>query len=704
MGNVRIQLFDTIAINPKSMDNIDRIQDNVILGGSTGASLYVDVIATHAGRPTRNNGFYLPQKMRVGAASMTDGYEKPVLVHHNAREDPIGRIVEAVYIDTSNAFTRDSTISKVIKDLCNPKTSFIQSVNLVDRLLDNSELMQDPSFPGLGHIRSTFKITNKDAQEKILDGRYLTVSTGVSTNKAVCSICKSDWAADGIPCEHTPGKEYDGKICLLIAGNLLYDEASFVNVPADSLAGVITIYNNSDHTSVEVKQQNDDTKMNANFYFNKSALIGGKNMDKAKEAWEQINALNKNEVEYKTGLEDFLKEHGESEFADQAKADLEKLTKIPEDTKTQDNALHVAIEKEDMEMIELLIKNGADVNKKNNWGEAPLTLAVGRGNQEITKFLLSKGADVNAKDSQNTTELSEDEKFYTDSINFALEIGLITEDEIKDAKLTEDMRKNLPKSMFCKDRTYVANDSLHVKVAMAYAKKSEESEYVLNRIAAKAKSLGCKFGKESTDEFSEDAFKAFIDTAIKSTKDGNPDTEPEADTDTCDSCDSLKATRDNLKSQLSVLRQEYQDVAVEFSEMRDAYTQQLSKTKDALCDAYVNAEVVSGKEVANIDERKQEVAIMPLEDMLTGLDTLKKDINIELVGNKINDGTVNVPEGTVENPTLLDVTSDSDGENQYDKYKKVYYKLMNDKGIEQADSYLNSIKAHGIVPTDFEPK
>ena len=53
----------------------------------------------------------------------------------------------------------------------------------------------------------------------------------------------------------------------------------------------------------------------------------------------------------------------------------------------------------------LLIKNGADVNAKNNDGVTPLMYATFRNNYEVIKLLIKKGADVNARDYSESTAL-----------------------------------------------------------------------------------------------------------------------------------------------------------------------------------------------------------------------------------------------------------------------------------------------------------
>ena len=58
-------------------------------------------------------------------------------------------------------------------------------------------------------------------------------------------------------------------------------------------------------------------------------------------------------------------------------------------------------------IIELLIKKGADINKKNEIGETPLIFGLKRGkfSYETIKLLIEKGADINAKDQDGRTPL-----------------------------------------------------------------------------------------------------------------------------------------------------------------------------------------------------------------------------------------------------------------------------------------------------------
>ncbi|MFW6029009.1 MAG: hypothetical protein ACOCRO_02015 [Halanaerobiales bacterium] len=179
-------------------------------------SITVEIEAIHE-MTTANYTTYPAKSLRgseaakTGAYSWTDPYEKPVLTHHNSYNgEPIGRVVGAEFKNSSQA---------------GPPT-----------------------------ILLICEITDKDAIEKVNDGRYKTVSIGGRAGHAYCSICGHDWVEEGY-CEHWPGNEYeikDGKkeTAHLIMEDLIFDEVSFVNVPADKYAMIIKQAKDEDNSSV----------------------------------------------------------------------------------------------------------------------------------------------------------------------------------------------------------------------------------------------------------------------------------------------------------------------------------------------------------------------------------------------------------------------------------------------------------------------
>ena len=58
-----------------------------------------------------------------------------------------------------------------------------------------------------------------------------------------------------------------------------------------------------------------------------------------------------------------------------------------------------------MEIVQLLLENGANTNAKRNDGWAPLHDAAAQGHEEIAELLIANGADINTKDDGERTPL-----------------------------------------------------------------------------------------------------------------------------------------------------------------------------------------------------------------------------------------------------------------------------------------------------------
>lgn len=155
--------------------------------------------AIHAGR-TRNYNYYPADKLKgdaqigSGVYSWLNPYPKPVIYNHDTNTEATGRVLSAAYADYTQA-----------------------------------------GRPGIVLIP---KITEPSAVKALQDGRLLTVSIGATSDAAICSICSTDIVNDGY-CGHMKGEEYNGQMCEWIAGNIWFDELSWVNVPADSDAMVV---------------------------------------------------------------------------------------------------------------------------------------------------------------------------------------------------------------------------------------------------------------------------------------------------------------------------------------------------------------------------------------------------------------------------------------------------------------------------------
>lgn len=225
---------------------------NLVLPKSLGAK----IAATHAARVTGNHGFYLPDKMKNGAGTWLAPFAKPILLHHEKTDDAIGRVRDARYVDISQGFRADMIKRKdsitdlevsdnLIDAFFEGKLEPTQVVDVVRFCFLDQQFAKDPSYPGVGYIELTASITDPDSIKKVIDQRYLTGSIGARTDAAICSICKKDWADDSF-CDHRPGKTYKvnevDTVCVLIAGNLIYSEYSFVNAPADDLSQTLELF------------------------------------------------------------------------------------------------------------------------------------------------------------------------------------------------------------------------------------------------------------------------------------------------------------------------------------------------------------------------------------------------------------------------------------------------------------------------------
>ena len=203
---MNILKYGKLEINPSKMSETMNVQMKkstqtkiVTESFEDGEFLLPRIEAIHAGR-TRNYNHYLAEKLR-GDASIKSGvyswmqpYAKPVIYNHDTNTEATGRIYSAAYAEYTQA-----------------------------------------GRPGIIVIP---KITESKAVQALKDGRLLTVSIGATTDAAICSICGTDIINEGY-CGHMKGEEYDGRTAEWIAGNIWFDELSWVNVPADADAMVV---------------------------------------------------------------------------------------------------------------------------------------------------------------------------------------------------------------------------------------------------------------------------------------------------------------------------------------------------------------------------------------------------------------------------------------------------------------------------------
>ncbi|XP_057336436.1 putative ankyrin repeat protein RBE_0317 [Microplitis mediator] len=95
--------------------------------------------------------------------------------------------------------------------------------------------------------------------------------------------------------------------------------------------------------------------------------------------------------------------------------------------KCDQSLLHMAIKKNNLEMVSLLLKIGADVNEYDDNRSAPIHYALMGHHNDILQLLLNYGADINAKNKYGDTPVclvlqQSDSVFFSSSNNFEVSI------------------------------------------------------------------------------------------------------------------------------------------------------------------------------------------------------------------------------------------------------------------------------------------
>ena len=169
-------------------------------GKSKVSAIDVEAESTHSGK-NHNYCIYYEDSMEKDAESFTNPFKKPMLKNHDSYYgEPLGRITKA-WSGPSNLTDERSAIHTVTR------------------------------------------VTDADAIEKFLDGRYQTLSIGGTMGTVTCNICGKTILKDGKFkfCGHWKGETYKDQVCYWGVRDIDYNEHSVVNNPADDFAQVMKI-------------------------------------------------------------------------------------------------------------------------------------------------------------------------------------------------------------------------------------------------------------------------------------------------------------------------------------------------------------------------------------------------------------------------------------------------------------------------------
>lgn len=201
ISNGRLRVTESLEVPLAEMKEALQVQE---ADGSKRARRVI-IEAIHEG-VTRNYHEFTAENLKKAVKSWTTPYKKPVLKDH---------ITSGVFPDASAPLGR------------------VQSAKLVPSALKQGAVAHQLEL----------LITDPEAIERIDDGRYLTLSVGASVEEVYCSICgnellrsRSLWSH-----EHERGKRYKGKTATWVLAGIQFDEVSFVNVPADPHAQILSV-------------------------------------------------------------------------------------------------------------------------------------------------------------------------------------------------------------------------------------------------------------------------------------------------------------------------------------------------------------------------------------------------------------------------------------------------------------------------------
>lgn len=184
-----------------------------------------------------NNRVYAPIAQRDSMGLWTAPAPLPLLKNHDTESEPLGRVVSVEMVDykdrISNYFRDGKEMNSFMSDMYSDDPKKIQAA------MNRRGLLMNAQWPGVAELRGKVRVSDKEAIEKFLDSRYLTLSASAMASQIMCGTCGTNWAM-GDMCEHHPGDAVeDGPgYNTIIAMDYLPREISVVNIPGNKTSFV----------------------------------------------------------------------------------------------------------------------------------------------------------------------------------------------------------------------------------------------------------------------------------------------------------------------------------------------------------------------------------------------------------------------------------------------------------------------------------
>lgn len=653
-----------------------------------GKGLKVTFAASHAGMVNGNNVMYSPRGMKDCSHTWVWPQRQPIQVHHDDHADPIGRVIGARYsgYDQGDVSQGQADALNIFRD--NFRLSRDNVVE-VAKALEDSKVLGDSDWRGVGELLLDGIVTDADAVEKILDGRYQGVSITQRPQQAFCSLCGTDWVADG-QCEHERGEkdEESGRVMYLVVGDTEYAEVSYVNRPADKHAmGVETQpLNDVPDITTQLDEKTDTSSI----------------LDRSMQTIVSFQLVDS--LDEETGMAQKKEDKTTGDGNKPEEQDIQNPTKDiqdkqdkPEENSEPDPVVNQDTVSEEVETSEEQDSEASD-GEENNSSDPP----EDDSDSSDPELTVEEALKCLFEDRDNLTG------FMCDLLFDAIE-ELVEE---QDAKLSTKKRKSLPSSSFCgPNRSFPVNDCAHYTAAkrlIGRYKGPGSKDSIMSCIERKGKAMGCSTSKDEQDEEMVSTEGITLETmsdkllaeTLLATEKAMADRGLKAERK-CDNCDSLQTQVDQLKDSVpelqdtvKVLREEWKTVTGEHTASEDAHAVTLSEFEDSLRSFALVVSLLTDKDT-NEDDLKAKINGLTFED----LKNITKETDISEVISFVRSGLTQEPEETV-------TQDDAEAEEKTSadpvvKLSESLAKIYKDHGFHFASTVMNDWLKAGKLPEDF---
>jgi len=631
--------------------------------------LKVTFVASHAGMKNQNNVMYSPAGMKNSTVSWVYPQQRRVQIHHDDKADPIGQVITARYEPYGEA-----TVPKGYRDA----VGHLQDAGTKKEILEAAEFLQDSgvlnqsTWRGVGELVLEAIVSDSDAIQKILDGRYHGISISQRPKQAFCSICHQDWIKDG-KCDHVRGEvdEETEKSMFLVVGGTRYTEASYVNQPADEFAQT----KSAEHIELDPLLPPLADSL-ANF-------DGGAELLQASE-------LEVRSFKLIDSLDEEIMTKEAKELADELGAET-----VPKPAEEEiSDGLEKPVEVEDAPALE----EGAEDEPKEADGKEPDPEAT---LEEALRLLFEAEEDL-------TPEM-------VDAIR-----GAVFDLVEGDAKLSTKQRKALAPSQFCgPQESFPVNDCAHYTAAKRLIGKYKgpgDKTKIMSCVNTKGKALGCPTAKKKGDDEEPEGIctECGRDTVLNLSSLADEELiEKHLEAEklmvdrklhlprTCKECEEkdaeLKEANElipDLEETVRILRKEWQDVTFEHRASEESHQDTLVELEATLVGSVTNHRLLTDKESSE-EEIQEQVKAMSLDDLRKAA----KEIDLSEVISSARSGLSQEPEGEIDASDVEpdEVVVDEDQR----KIAETLVKFMKDYPTAMAQSYLEQLVKRGKLPEDF---